>query len=220
MDPSLLRFRYVPGTIWPEYSPTSPADTHPATWTARMVAAFNGGFKLSDHVGGYYYLGSTVQPLLPGYAAFVVHRNGTLSVGVWGRDLHLTPDVVVVRQNLPPIISGGLSQAKSTDLSSTWGLTLRHLRAVNRSALALLGDGSLVFEYGHLVTPQTIASYLVAAHAQTAMMLDMNVVWPAGFVYTHRNGQLHGTKINSHVYRSPSVYLTQYQKDFISVQTP
>ena len=219
MDPSLLRFRYVPGSRWPENGPVAAADTVPATWTARMVAAFNGGFKLFDHVGGYYYLGDTVAPLRSGYAAFVVRRDGTLSVGVWGRDLHLTSDAVVVRQNLPPIVADGLSQAKATDPVYKWGLTLQHLRAVNRSALGQLADGGLVFEYGHLVTPQTIVTYLVKAGAQTAMMLDTNVVWPTGFLYTHAHGQLHGTKINSHIKRTPWVYLTQYQKDFVAVQS-
>ena len=71
---------------------------------------------------------------------------------------------------------------------------------------------------GHLVTPPTIATYLVKAGVQTAMMLDMNVVWPTGFLYAHAHGELHGTKINSHIKRPPSVYLTQYQKDFVAVQ--
>lgn len=219
MDPSLLTFRYVPGSRWPENGPVGPADTRPSTWTARMVAAFNGAFKLSDHVGGYYYRGRTVQPLRTGEAAFVVRRDGSLTVGVWGRDLHMSSDVVVVRENLPPIVRGGVSQAKDSDPVFRWGLTLQHLRAVNRSALGETADGGLVFEVGHLVTPTTVAKYLVAAHVRTAMMLDMNVTWPTGFLYSRSHGQVRGTRINPHVVRSPWIYLSQFEKDFVAVES-
>lgn len=219
MDPSHLRFRYVPGTKWPEGSPIAPDDTRPSTWTSHLVAAFNGAFKLSDHVGGYYYLGKVVAPLLPGYATFVVHRDGAMTVGVWGRDLRMSPDLVVVRQNMRPIVSNGVSGARPTDAINAWGLALKHLRAVNRSALGQLPDGSLVFELGHLVTPETVAGYLVRAGVREAMMLDMNVVWPTGYLYTRSGGRAHGVRINRFIKRPPSIYLSQFEKDFVAVES-
>ena len=219
MDSSLLRFRFVPGYTWPERGPVAPADTQPETWTAHMVAAFNGAFKLADHVGGYYYRGRMVSPLRSGYAAFAVHRDGSLSVGVWGKDLYMTSDLVVVRQNLKPIVFNGVSQTSASDVSSTWGLTLQRLRAVNRSALGQRADGSLVFVFGHLVTPETIAQALIRAGAREAMMLDMNVVWPTGFVYTHTGGHIVGKRINANIKKSPSIYLAQFSKDFVAVES-
>jgi len=219
MDPSLLRFRFVPGTKWPERSPMTAADSQSSTWTAHLVAAFNGGFKLSDHVGGYYYQGHVVAPLLNGDAALAVRRDGSLSVGVWGNDLTMSPDLVVVRENLHPIVLNGVSQAKASDTPTTWGLTLQHLRAVNRSALGQLADGSLVFVFGHLIIPQTVARELIAAGAQQAMMLDMNVTWPTGFLYSRTGGRFQGTKINPHIKRSPSIYLAQFEKDFVAVES-
>ncbi len=53
MNPDLLRFRYIPGTAYPEGSPKRPQDRRPSTWVPRMVAAFNGAFHLKDRAGGY-----------------------------------------------------------------------------------------------------------------------------------------------------------------------
>jgi hypothetical protein len=53
-------------------------------------------------------------------------------------------------------------------------------------------------------------------HAKSAMMLDMNGSWPAGFVYWHSNGQIHGERIQSRIYHSPSLYYARYRKDFIA----
>ena len=220
INPLLLRFRYVPGYTWPENGPASSADNRPSSWVPRMVAAFNGGFKLSDNVGGYYYRGVMVSPLRKNYAAFVVYRNGTMSVGVWGRDLHMNSHVLVVRQNLPPLVLRGHARTSPSDNNQTWGLALRGRSHVNRSALARRADGSLIFAFGHSVTPSTMAQYLVSAGASEAMMLDMNTTWPTGYIYRHSHGNINGNRINDNIYHSPSVYLTRNEKDFIAVEAP
>jgi hypothetical protein len=220
INPQLLKFRYVPGYRWPENGPASSADNNPNSWVPKMVAAFNGGFKLSDNVGGYYYRGQMISPLRNNYAAFVVYRNGTMTVGVWGRDLHMNRQVLVVRQNLPPLVLRGHARTKASDNNQTWGLALGGRWHVNRSALARRPDGSLVFEYGHSVTPSTMAQVLVSAGASEAMMLDMNVTWPTGYVYRHSHGNIHGSRINDNIYHSPSIYLTRNEKDFIAVEAP
>lgn len=217
MDPSRLQFRYVPGTSVPERSPASAADNTPATWVSRMVAAFNGGFMLKDHVGGYYYLGRTVAPLRPGYAAFVITKSGALSVGVWGRDLRMSPNVLVVRQNLRPLVDHGVSQAAPADGPRTWGLAINNAALVNRSALGRLPNGSLIFAYGASVRANTLAAALVRAGVTEAVMLDMNLTWPTGYTYTHLAGHLHGTRINYRVVRPPTIYFTRFRKDFVAV---
>ena len=55
MDPSLLSFRFVPGSSYPERGPILPQDRLVSSWEPRMAAAFNGAFKLSDQDGGYFY---------------------------------------------------------------------------------------------------------------------------------------------------------------------
>lgn len=215
LDPTRLRFRFVPGTRWPEGSPVAPSDRVATTWTSSMVAAFNGGFKLSDHVGGYYYRGRTVAPLRPGLGAFTVTADGALHVGVWGRDLRMTSSTLVVRENLPPIVLAGTQQARAGDGLSTWGITLGHRTAVNRSALGQLPDGGLVFLLGHDVTPREVGLALTGVGVREAMMLDMNVLWPTGYLYHRTGSHLVGTRIASWIARSPSIYYSRFTKDFV-----
>ena len=217
MDPQKLKFRFIPGYKWPEHSPTIKSDHAPSTWTSTMLAAFNGGFKLSDNVGGYYYHGHTVANLRGGLGAFEVLKDGTLKVGVWGRDLTLTPQTVAVRENLPPIVASGKSRTSPSDNVGTWGLALHHLWHVNRSALGERSDGSLIFEFGHHITPTTIAHYLVEAGVRDAVMLDMNETWPTGFIYRHNSSGIHGKRINPAIVKGPDLYLQRADKDFVVV---
>jgi hypothetical protein len=218
MDPSRLRFRFVPGFQVPEGSPATRADRTPSTWVPSMVAAFNSGYKLTDHVGGYYYLGRTVAPLRPGYASMVVHRDGSLAVGVWGRDISMTPDTLMVRQNLRPLVVGGSSQASPGDSPRAWGISNGNRAKANRSALGRLADGSFVYAYAHDVTAATLGSALVSLGVQEAIMLDMNISWPTGFVYSHKGGSTVGSRINHYTVRPPSTYLVRFKKDFIAVE--
>ena len=218
LDPARLRFRYVPGYAVPEGSPATAADRTPSTWVPQMLAGFDSGYKLSDHVGGYYYLGRTVAPLRAGLASLVISKDGSLSVGTWGRDIAMTPTTLMVRQNLRPLVLDGVSQATATDRPRTWGISNGNRPRANRSALGRLPDGSLVFVYAHDVTAAGLADVLVSLGAREAIDLDMNISWPTGFVYSHVGGKVVGHKINPHIVRSPSTYLARFKKDFVVVQ--
>jgi hypothetical protein len=218
MDPARLRFRYVPGYAVPEGSPATKADSTPSTWVPQMLAGFDSGYKLSDHVGGYYYRGRTVAPLRAGLASLVIGTDGSLSVGTWGRDISMTPTTLVVRQNLGPLVLDGVSQAKATDRPRTWGISNGNRPRANRSALGRLPDGSLVFVFAHDVTAAGLADALVSLGVREAIDLDMNISWPTGFVYSHEGGKVVGHKINPHIVRSPSTYLSRFKKDFVVVQ--
>ena len=221
MDPAKLKFRFIPGTMWPEKSPRTAADKHPASWIPQLVAAFNGGFKLKDGVGGYYYLGKEVAPLRDGLASLVTYKDGSLRIGAWGRDLQMAPDVVAVRQNLKPIIDGGVSQVSAaSDTPKTWGITIHHTPYANRTLLGVLKDGSFIFEFAHRATPTMLANEAVHAGVQFAIALDMNGMWPTGYVYTHNTKHLYGMKINGIIERTPKLYLATNNKDFIAVQSP
>ena len=215
MDPSALSFRFIPGTQFPEGGPRLPADRQAATWVPRLAAAFNGAFKLRDHVGGYYYAGRTVSPLRPGLASLVVDDAGRLSVVQWGRERSSVAGVQVVRQNMGLLVDQYVSEATAHDSNSRWGWADHDTRLANRSALGELADGSLVYAFGHDVTALDLAAALVQARARTAVMLDMNLAQPMGFVYWHQAGTVIGERVLPSVYHSPSIYLTAgYYKDF------
>jgi len=222
MNPQLLKFRYIPGTKYPENSPIRAQDTKPSTWVPRMVAAFNGGFHLKDDKGGYFYAGHTVKPLENGRAVFVVKKDGSLSVGVWGKDITSTSGDEVVRQNMRPLVLHGKSQATPEDDPGHWGLANGGLPHASRSALAQLADGSLVFAYGHEVLASTMGTALTKVGARTAVMLDMNKSWPMGFYYgkSDGGGQPAGHPILSSVVRDPSSYYEQFTKDFVVALAP
>jgi hypothetical protein len=217
MDPRGLRFRFLPGLKYPEGSPVRAVDLQPSTWVPSLVAAFNGGFKLSDHVGGYVYAGRTVSPLRDGLASLVVGTDGSLRVVVWGRDVRSTRGLVAVRQNLPPLVDHGRSMTRSTDSLTTWGLTLHHIATANRSALGVLPDGSLVYVYVHDATAPALAEALVRLGVVTAIALDMNSGWPAALVFQHAGSRVSSARLSPVMHQFLTAYYARTTKDFIAV---
>ena len=216
MNPALLSFRYIPGSGWPEHSPILPADRQPSTWAPRLAAAFNGAFKLSNNDGGYYYAGRVVSPLRVGLAALIITRAGRLSVVKWGREQSTTVGLSVVRENLPLLVDNYVARTSPRDTTSTWGWADYNTPLANRSALGELANGSLVYAYGHSVTAADMSAALVLVHARTAIMLDMNLSQPGGFVYWKQGGHIDGERILPSIYHIPAVYLHQYRKDFVA----
>ena len=68
----------------------------------RLLAAFNGGFKLSQGVGGYEQEGHVASPLRRGVTSLVIDRSGRARIGIWGHGVPASGEAVYsVRQNLP-----------------------------------------------------------------------------------------------------------------------
>ena len=218
MDPTLLRFRFIPGLRFPEGSPVRAVDRRPGTWVPELVAAFNGGFKLSDHVGGYFYAGKVVAPLRDGLASLVVGLDGSMRVVVWGRDLRSTAGLLVVRQNLPPLVDHGAPMTRSTDGVTTWGLPYHHIPRTNRSALGQLRDGSLVYLYMRDALASELAAGLVRLGAVTGIALDMNTGWPAALIFRHSGNHVVGTRLSPVMHQHLNAYYARNEKDFIAVE--
>ena len=125
MDTKLLKATLYSGSQIPgggPYTHTAPIAPGDAT---TLVAAFNAGFLMSDANGGYYTDGKTIVPLRTGAASFVVYKNGSSTVGQWGRDVTMGPDVVSVRQNLDLLVDGGQAiPAVNSAEPTQWGATL------------------------------------------------------------------------------------------------
>jgi phosphodiester glycosidase len=197
MDTELLRATLYSGSQIPgpgNYSHTAPILPTDAT---SLATAFNAGFLMSQANGGYYTDGRTVIPLVDGAASFVVYRNGNSTVGQWGRDLSLTPDVVSVRQNLDLLVDQGQPvpglQAADT---TRWGFTLGNAVFVWRSGLGVTANGALVYVGGPGLNITDLANLLVDAGSVRAMELDINTSWvnfasytaPAGAAASPANG--------------------------------
>ncbi len=178
MDQRLVRFGLRPGVEDP-----GPGPWKASTWimpgTRRgLLAAFNGGFKLDSAGGGFYLNGAHKGALVAGAASVVYYRNGTIKIGVWGRELRMTPDVVGVRQNLKLLIDGGKVSSKvNQDVLSAWGATLGGGYYVWRSGIGITAGGRVIFVYGPSLNVQDLANLLHRAGAVEGMQLDINPEW-------------------------------------------
>lgn len=224
MDPRLLSATLYSGSASPGGAPwpfTAPVSTAAAK---TLAVAFNGGFKWPDSNGGYFDYGQTVYPLRDGAASFVIFTNGTASVGQWGRDFTMGPNIAAVRQNLTLLVDGGQPvPGLNPGDNSTWGSTLQGLPNQWRSAVGVTKDGALVYVVGPSLNVVQLAQLLVRAGAVRAMELDINTDWPtfATFNPVPANGLAtasNGTEILPGMVGQPyRFFAAWWNRDFITM---
>ncbi|MHB1518018.1 MAG: phosphodiester glycosidase family protein [Acidimicrobiales bacterium] len=178
MDTKLLKATLYSGNQIPGGGPyTNTAPIQPSA-ASSLVSAFNAGFLMSAANGGYYTDGQTVMPLRNGAASFVVYRNGTSTVGAWGSNVTMTPNVVSVRQNLDLVVNNGQPvPGLNANDTTQWGATLGGQIYVWRSGLGVTANGALVYVGGPGLNITDLANLLVRAGAVRAMELDINTDW-------------------------------------------
>ncbi|HEY6474476.1 MAG TPA: phosphodiester glycosidase family protein [Acidimicrobiales bacterium] len=226
MDTTLLKATLYSGSLIPgggPYRHTAPVSSSDAT---SLVAAFNAGFQMSDANGGYYTDGKTIDPLRDGAASFVIYKNGSSTVGEWGRDVSMTPDVVSVRQNLDLLVDNGqVVPAAYNASSSAWGATLGNADYVWRSAVGVTANGALVYVGGPGLDIVDLATILVRAGAVRAMELDINTDWVnfSSYQPSVPNGPAtgaNGTELLPGMTGTPGRYFQPWwARDFITLST-
>ena len=181
----------------------------------RLLAAFNGGFKLSAGAGGYEQEGHVISPLGAGFASLVIDRSGRTRIGIWGHGLPGPGEAVYsVRQNLQLLVEHG----RPTPAAGNWGLwgaTLGGGEYVARSALGQDASGGLIYAASMSTTPADLADVLARSGARIAMELDINPEWvqldtarrPGGRLTAAVPGQNHPA----------DQYLVGWTRDFITV---
>jgi hypothetical protein len=193
-----------------------PAITGPSR--QRLLAAFNGGFKMTSLAGGYMQEGHVARPIRDGLASLVIDRSGQARIGVWGRGVPAAGEAVYsVRQNLWPLVAGGRPTAQSARWWR-WGGTIGHAEYVARSALGENAAGELMYAASMSTTPADLAVALARGGARIAMELDINPEWvqmdaasrPGGLLTAEVPGQR----------RPPGQYLAGWTRDFIAVLVP
>ena len=184
----------------------------------RLLAAFNGGFKLSAGAGGYMQEGHVISSLRPGFASLVIDRAGHARIGVWGRGLPAPGEAVYsVRQNLQPLVQNGRPTAASADWTM-WGATLGGGAYVARSAIGQDAAGDLLYAASMSAVPADLAAALADHGARIAMEFDINPEWvqldaagiPGGALTAEIPGQ----------YRPSDQYLAGWTRDFFTVLAP
>lgn len=195
MDPKLLRTTLYSGSYIPGGGPYQHTTPVPAAAAATMTAAFNAGFRMQDANGGYYTDGRAVVPLRKGAASVVIYANGVASVGVWGRDAKMGPEVSFVRQNLDLIVDGGQPVAGLANGGTRWGATLGGAVNVWRSGIGETADGALVYVGGPSLTITALADLFVRARCVRAMELDINSDWVQFSTYAQPASTANGKKL-------------------------
>jgi hypothetical protein len=180
------------------------------TERSRLLAAFNGGFKLSAGAGGYMQEGHVVSRLTRGYASLVIDRSGRASIGVWPA----RGDVYSVRQNLRPLVYHGKPTTAAYDWR-VWGATLGGGAYVARSAVGEDSGGDLIYAGSMSAVPIDLARALVRFGVRTAMELDINPEWVQLDVASSPGGRLHAEVTGQN--RPASQFLTGWSRDFIAV---
>jgi hypothetical protein len=199
--PDAVHTSYVVGVAWMDtrllgaqlYSGSGIPGGGPYRFTAPITpfasrtldAAFNAGFRMQDANGGYYTDHRLLLPLRKGAASFVVYRDGSVAIGSWGQEVHMSPDVASVRQNLDLIVNNGVPvPGLNANDNSKWGATLGGGFYVWRSGVGITRNGAIVYVGGPSLAITSLANLLVAAGAVRGMELDINTDWVQFSTYT------------------------------------
>ncbi len=185
IDPTRLQVALIPGTQEPGGAWAEPPDVAGAA-LARIVAAFNGGFRMQDAHGGFYLDGRQAVPLRAGAASVVLYRGGRVNIGTWGTEVVMTPQVIAILQNLVPIVDNGQVAPDATYRDTRlWGATLGANTVVARSGIGITASGALLYVAGPALTARSLAESLQRAGALRAMALDINPEWVTFNFYAH-----------------------------------
>ena len=181
----------------------------------QLLAAFNGGFKLSAGAGGYMQEGHVIRPLGWGFASLVIDRSGQARIGIWGSGTPAPGEAVYsVRQNLQPLVLNGQPTAAATDWM-LWGATLGGGAWVARSAIGQNAAGDLIYAASMSAVPADLASALAGRGARIAMELDINPEWVQLDAAAKPGGKL--TAEVAGQYRPADQYLVGWTRDFVTV---
>jgi len=171
-------------TGWTYGDSITPREIH------RVLAAVNGGFKLTYRDVGFMSGGHVAVALKAGLASIVTYTDGTTDIGAWRAGVpSASRTVFSVLQNQRLLVDRGVAAASvSNCIIACWGETIGSRTSVARSALGITANGQLVWAAGESLEPAALASALIGAGAVRAIELDINPDWVAGYLYIHRPG--------------------------------
>ncbi len=177
-----------------------------------LVASFNSGFRLDASQGGFYQDGIWATPLVNGAASLVIHNDGSVNIGQWGRDVSMSPSVSEVRQNLSLLVDGN-RPAPNVGNIAAWGLTVGNVTNTWRSGIGLDPEGDIIYVAGPGLNPAELASVLISAGVAEGMQLDINPMFPLFSSYV---GGV-PTKLRPDMYYPADHYYSATERDFFAI---
>lgn len=162
---------------------------------SRLLLGFNGGFKTSHGAYGLMLQRRWFVPVKPAMATIGFFDDGSVRMGTWPGNAPLgsykrehewqiqvaklrdapqpPPDVVSLRQNLPPLVSG--SQLNPGG-ARRWGGPVARLSHTStpRSGVCIAPPDTLVYVWGKSTSASDIGEGMILAGCEYGMHLDMN----------------------------------------------
>jgi hypothetical protein len=181
----------------------------------RLLAAFNGGFKVGSGSGGFEVDGQILAPLQSGDASFVIDTNGSGHAGVWGQNLPSPGEhVASVRQNLFPLVTASQLSPRISEIA-LWGARYKGEDMVARSALGEDTKGNILYAASMAALPSDLGSALIDAGVTNAMELDINPEWVQLALAVHPGGPLNASVPGQN--RPANQYVVGWTRDFFTV---
>lgn len=188
-----------------------------------LLVAWNGGFQ-GPHGGfGMYADGKQYRPLVKGLASVAVAKDGTITMGEWGRTLFWNDDLIAVRQNAALLVEDcevsklASEQGQNNDI---WGyVDVNTTKFITwRSAIGLTKNGDLLVAAGSNLSAASLARALWAVGACTAMQLDINSPYVLTSLFSKQSdGSVKASRFMNSMSDNPARFLETQPRDFMYV---
>lgn len=184
-----------------------------------LVAAFNGGFKLTYRDVGFSSGAHVAVALKAGLASIVTYTDGRTDIGAWRAGVPSSGKTVFsVLQNQRLLVDRGVAAASvSNCLITCWGETIGSRTFVARSGLGINASGQLVWAAGEHLSPAGLAAALIGGGAVRAIELDINPDWVAGYLYVHHRGGPSPVPVVPGQLGIAGELLAPYSRDFLAI---
>jgi hypothetical protein len=195
VDTSALELELQAGTHEPTSNQVLRANRPgmvPRDHAAKLVAAFNGGFRATHGQYGMLLGGKEYLPPRDFACTLARYDDGTLRIGVWSDLKAEVGRMRFYRQTPPCLVEQGDTHKmlKYQEYAKGWGATVSGETVIRRSAIGLSRDRKVLFYgIGDGMTAQAIARGMLAAGAFEAAELDVNYAYPRFLIYEQAAGE-------------------------------
>jgi hypothetical protein len=215
VDPSQTQLTLVQGTVEPR-----PVDGVAGTGriplavqsSGKLLAAWNGGFLTIHGPYGMMVNRRIIEPPRDDFAVLAQYADGRVRLGVWGRDITMTADLVSFRENGPILVDHGVVNDNAL---LSWGKSVSGATRIWRSGIGLTADGGLIFGVGNALSAQTLGEALRSAGTIEGMQLDVNAWHVFFFTYGLTPIGLVPTKLNPAMPGGSQTFLKPYDRDLM-----
>jgi len=191
----------------------TPAEIH------HLVAAFNGGFKLTYARTGFKSGSHVAAALQSGLASIITYTDGSTNIGSWNAGVpSARKSVYSVLQNQSLLIDHGVAASTASScIIECWGATIGGRTSVARSAIGITSSGQLLWAAGENLVPSELASAMISAGVLRAVQLDINPDWVSGYLYEHHPPAPTAAQLVPGQLGIAGRFLEPYSRDFLAV---